>query len=128
MDYEFRRNTLDDSFHAELSMGHEALGRWLVDELGTDSAAISKLLSAVEDVSQSEQDWNMPGKEFHLTVNREEALIQANSVLNSVDSEPENDSGEDLREYDDESISLCGLEDFVKLVTAWQDFIKRYGR
>lgn len=38
MDYEFKKNTLDGSYHAVFSMGHEALGRWLIEEIGKDFA------------------------------------------------------------------------------------------
>ena len=131
MDYEFRRNTLDGSFHAELSMGHEALGRWLVDEVGTDLEEIAEVLAASARLSSSGGEWQRMGKEFHLTLSREEALVQANSVvareLSSDESPQDNEQGDDLRDYDEESVSLCGLEDFNQVLSAWHDFIKRYG-
>ncbi|WP_283129993.1 YacL family protein [Enterovibrio norvegicus] len=125
MDYEFRRNTLDDSFHAELSMGHEALGRWLVDELGTDHAEIDNVLRNLQDVMQQGGEWNRPGKVFHLQLTQEEALVQANALLEGRDEEmPE----QDFHAYEEESVSLCGPEDLMVLLEAWQDFIRRYGR
>ncbi|MEZ8027332.1 hypothetical protein A1OW_03540 [Enterovibrio norvegicus] len=125
MDYEFRRNTLDDSFHAELSMGHEALGRWLVDELGTDHAEIDNVLRNLQDVMQQGGEWNRPGKVFHLQLTQEEALVQANALLEGTDEEmPE----QDFHAYEEESVSLCGPEDLMVLLEAWQDFIRRYGR
>ncbi|RXJ72463.1 hypothetical protein CS022_15470 [Veronia nyctiphanis] len=131
MDYEFRRNTLDGSFHAELSMGHEALGRWLVDEVSTNLEEISEVLSASQHISVSGGEWQRAGKELHLTLSREEALVQTNAVVErELSSEISNDSheqGDDLRDYDEESVSLCGLEDFNQVLNAWQDFIKRYG-
>ncbi|MEZ8148581.1 YacL family protein [Enterovibrio norvegicus] len=125
MDYEFRRNTLDDSFHAELSMGHEALGCWLVDELGTDHAEIDNVLRNLQDVMQQGGEWNRPGKVFHLQLTQEEALVQANALLEGTDEEmPE----QDFHAYEEESVSLCGPEDLMVLLEAWQDFIRRYGR
>ncbi|PML77574.1 YacL family protein [Enterovibrio norvegicus] len=125
MDYEFRRNTLDDSFHAELSMGHEALGRWLVDELGTDHAEIENVLKNLQDVIQQGGEWNRSGKVFHLQLTQEEALVQANALLEGTDEEmPE----QDFHAYEEESVSLCGPEDLMTLLEAWQDFIRRYGR
>ncbi|MCC4799602.1 hypothetical protein BCT30_23180 [Enterovibrio norvegicus] len=125
MDYEFRRNTLDDSFHAELSMGHEALGRWLVDELGTDHSEIDNVLRNLQDVMQQGGEWNRPGKVFHLQLTQEEALVQANALLEGTDEEmPE----QDFHAYEEESVSLCGPEDLMVLLEAWQDFIRRYGR
>ncbi len=125
MDYEFRRNTLDDSFHAELSMGHEALGRWLVDELGTAYAEIDNVLTNLQDVMQQGGEWNRPGKVFHLQLTPEEALVQANALLEGTDEDmPE----QDFHAYEEESVSLCGPEDLMTLLEAWQDFIRRYGR
>ncbi|MBE1276190.1 YacL family protein [Enterovibrio baiacu] len=125
MDYEFRRNTLDDSFHAELSMGHEALGRWLVDELGTAHAEIDNVLTNLQDVMQQGGEWNRPGKVFHLQLTQEEALVQANALLEGTDEDmPE----QDFHAYEEESVSLCGPEDLMTLLEAWQDFIRRYGR
>ncbi|NGN98162.1 hypothetical protein G5S52_11030 [Grimontia sp. S25] len=125
MDYEFRRNTLDDSFHAELSMGHEALGRWLVDELGTDHDAIDEVLENLKRVMEQGGEWTRSGKVFHLQLTQEEALVQANIVLE--DSEEEMPDV-DLHTYEEESVSLCGPEDLLLVLEAWQDFIRRYGR
>ncbi|MDD1791964.1 YacL family protein [Enterovibrio makurazakiensis] len=125
MDYEFRRNTLDDSFHAELPMGHEALGRWLIDELGTDHAEIDNVLNHLQAVMAQGGEWNRAGKVFHLQLTQEEALVQANVLIEGYDEEmPEND----LHTYEEESMSLCGPEDLAVLLEAWQDFIRRYGR
>ncbi|WP_325891609.1 YacL family protein [Grimontia sp. NTOU-MAR1] len=125
MDYEFRRNTLDDSFHAELSMGHEALGRWLVDELGTDHDAIDEVLENLKLMMEQGGEWTRSGKVFHLQLTQEEALVQANIVLE--DSE-EDMPDVDLHTYEEESVSLCGPEDLLLVLEAWQDFIRRYGR
>ncbi|AMG30213.1 hypothetical protein AL542_07320 [Grimontia hollisae] len=125
MDYEFRRNTLDDSFHAELSMGHEALGRWLMDELGTDHDAIDEVLENLNRVMQQGGEWLRPGKVFHLQLTQEEALVQANSVMEGGEEEMPD---VDLHAYEEESVSLCGPEDLLSVLEAWQDFIRRYGR
>ncbi|MBV7297886.1 YacL family protein [Enterovibrio paralichthyis] len=125
MDYEFRRNTLDDSFHAELSMGHEALGRWLVDELGTDHAAIDEVVENLNLVMAQGGEWTRAGKVFHLQLTQDEALIQANVLLEGDDEEMPD---VDLHTYEEESVSLCGPEDLLLVLEAWQDFIRRYGR
>ncbi|CZF83588.1 hypothetical protein GCE9029_03884 [Grimontia celer] len=125
MDYEFRRNTLDDSFHAELSMGHEALGRWLVDELGTDHDAIDEVLENLKLVMEQGGEWTRSGKVFLLQLTQEEALVQANIVLEGSDEEMPD---VDLHAYEEESVSLCGPEDLLLVLEAWQDFIRRYGR
>ena len=35
MDYEFRRDPFG-GYRARFSMGHEAIGQWLIDEVGKD--------------------------------------------------------------------------------------------
>lgn len=125
MDYEFRRNTLDDTFHAELSMGHEALGRWLVDELGTDHQAIDDVLEHLNRVMEQGGEWVRPGKVFLLQLTQDEALIQANVLFEGDDDEMPD---VDLHTYEEESVSLCGPEDLLLVLEAWQDFIRRYGK
>ncbi|USH02853.1 YacL family protein [Grimontia kaedaensis] len=125
MDYEFRRNTLDDSFHAELSMGHEALGRWLVDELGANHDAIGEVLENLKRVMEQGGEWTRSGKVFLLQLTQDEALVQANIVLEGGEEEMP-DVG--LHAYEEESVSLCGPEDLLLVLEAWQDFIRRYGR
>ncbi|MEZ8142566.1 hypothetical protein A1OO_01775 [Enterovibrio norvegicus FF-33] len=125
MDYEFRRNTLDDSFHVTLSMGHEALGRWLIDELATDHAEIDRVLENLNRVINHGGEWDRPGKVFLLQLTQEEAVVQANAMLENHDEEmPEHD----FHTYEEESVSVCGPEDLLLVLEAWQDFIRRYGR
>ncbi len=124
MDHEFRRNTLDDSFHAEFSMGHEALGRWLVDELGTNAEAIGEVIEKLNMIMAQGGEWQRPGAEFHLHLTQEEALIKANGLFDEEQDMPE----QDFHPYEEESISLCGLEDLLEVLLAWEDFLRRYGR
>ena len=125
MDYEFRCNTLEGRFHAEFSMEHEAIGRWLLDELGTLDEDIAALLENLNRVMKEGGEWGRAGKVFHLQINQEEALIQANALFE--------ETGDllletDFHVYDEEHYSLCGLEDFLQVIEAWQDFLCRYGR
>ncbi len=125
MDYEFRCNTLEGRFHAEFSMGHEAIGRWLLDELGTLDADIAFLLEKVNRVMKEGGEWGRTGKVFHLQINQEEALIKANVLFEETDHLL---IESDFHVYDEENHSLCGLEDFLLVIEAWQDFLCRYGR
>ncbi|EEY73513.1 hypothetical protein VHA_000761 [Grimontia hollisae CIP 101886] len=106
-------------------MGHEALGRWLMDELGTDHDAIDEVLENLNRVMQQGGEWLRPGKVFHLQLTQEEALVQANSVMEGGEEEMPD---VDLHAYEEESVSLCGPEDLLSVLEAWQDFIRRYGR
>lgn len=125
MDYDFRRNTFDDTFQAEFSMGHEALGRWLSDEIETDHQAIDEVIEQIELRMAQGGEWQRQGKVFHLSLTSNEALIKANSLFDESEQEmPDHD----LHLYAEESISLCGLDDLLNVLHAWQDFIRRYGR
>ena len=125
MDYEFRRNTFDDTFYAEFSMGHEALGRWLIDEIGTDEKALNCLIAQTQQIIENRGEVLLTGRAYHLSLTQEEALIQANTVFDDADLETEE---QDLHLYEEESVALCGIDDFLDVLLAWRDFIRRYGR
>lgn len=125
MDYEFRRNTFDNTFHAQFSMGHEAIGRWLLDELGTSHQIIDDVVLNLKQVIEKGGEWRREGRVFHFQVTQEAALIQANVLSEDIEEEmPE----KDFHVYDEESHSLCGPEDLLFALEAWQDFLVRYGR
>ncbi len=122
MDYEFKKNTLDGSYHAMFSMGHEVLGRWLVEEIGKDTDKISLILEQLLALKSSTQEWRLSGKELTLSLQDNEALVQANCLF----SHEEEDFEEDFHFYDEESMSLCGFEDLALVLDAWQSFIERF--
>ena len=117
MDYELRRD-LYGRHQAELSMGHEALGLWLTEEVGTDQRLIRSLLEKVEQL-QNRECWehHQPGREFMLTMTTEGVEVRA-ALLDDHGEEV----AEDLSHYDQESESSCGLDDFCQLLEAWQAF------
>ncbi len=117
MDYEFRRN-LYGRYQAEFSMGHEALGLWLSEELGTDPLLISSLLKKVEQL-QNQQCWQhqQPGREFTLTMNQDGIEVRAALLDDLADEAPD-----ELNHYDQESQACCGLDDFRQLLESWREF------
>jgi len=119
MDYEFRRN-LYGGYQAEFSMGHEALGLWLTEELATDQAMINILLNKIEKL-QTQQCWDyqQSGREFMLTMNQEGIEVRAALLDDMADEAPD-----DLAHYDQESQACCGLDDFRQLLESWAEFIK----
>ncbi|NRA69541.1 MAG: YacL family protein [Gammaproteobacteria bacterium] len=120
MEFEFKTDYLNDSFRAEFSMGHEAVGHWLVAELGTDIADIKALLIKLEQIkAQENTEQLIEGRDFSLTLTPNDVVIKAN-VLHLEAELPE---GEDLSNYDDESFSECGIEDFEAMLDSWMEFI-----
>jgi len=118
MDYEFRRN-LNGRYQAEFSMGHEALGLWLTEEVGTDQAMMARLLTKVGQL-QTQQRWEylQTGREFMLTMNQDGIEVRA-ALLDDMAGE----APDDLNHYDQESQAHCGLDDFRQLLEAWSEFI-----
>lgn len=120
MEFQFKKDTLNDSYRAEFSMEHEALGRWLMSELGTRPENIKVLLMKI-DALKSQQDVEelIVGRDFSLTLTDDDAIVMANSL--HIDGElPE---GEDLSHYDSESLSECGIEDFEAMLESWLEFV-----
>ena len=117
MDYELHRDIYSLP-QAELSMGHEALGLWLSEEVGTDQGLISTLLEKIEALQiQTCWEHHLPGREFMLTLNPDGVEVRA-ALLDDLADE----TADELSHYDQESESHCGLDDFRQLLAAWQDF------
>ena len=119
MDYDFRRD-LYGRYQARFSMGHEALGQWLTEELGTDNNQIDSLLDKIEQL-QNRQCWQhqLAGKAFTLSMNRDGIEVGANLLDDMTDEAPE-----ELSFYDQESQTCCGLDDFRQLLMAWKSFVQ----
>jgi len=117
MDYELRRD-IYGRFKAEFSMGHEALGLWLSDELATDQKQLALLLDKI-DALEKQQCWEyrLPGREFSLTMTREGVEVRAALLDDLADEAPD-----ELNHYDEESQASCGLVDFRQLLVSWCAF------
>ena len=50
MDYEFRRDPFS-GYRARFSMGHEAIGQWLIDEVGKDEEKLDELFAIIDQLS-----------------------------------------------------------------------------
>ncbi|KJG36929.1 hypothetical protein UA32_14400 [Photobacterium angustum] len=122
MDYEFKKNTLDGTYHAIFSMGHEVLGRWIIEEVGKDTEKLELIMDQLSAMKNSSQEWRLVGEELTLLLQDNEALVQANCLF----SEEEEDFEEDFHFYDEESLSICGFEDLEQVLEGWRTFIARF--
>lgn len=120
MDHEFVRD-IEGRFIARLSMGHEAFGSWLTDELGTDVARCDELLAIIKHIPQSDDGYECKGDVFRLYLDQEAATVSALELQFETSSEQSQELG--LSYYDDELFAACGLDDFEQLLTAWRTFI-----
>lgn len=119
MDYDFSFDEYDKPV-AEFSMGHEAIGTWFTDELGTNQQRIEELIEITDQlISRRIEQRLIEGTEYQLRLNQEDAQVRALSLDVDIDEElPENTNF-----YDEESFAECGLEDFQQAVQSWQEFI-----
>lgn len=119
MEYTFGRDDIGRYF-AEFSMGHEAIGRWLCEELGQDQKQLQQLLDTIGQLQQRQlMEYRLDGSEFSLELDREEVRVRAHSLDDTTD-----DTGlEDLDFYNDELEAGCGLDDFRDVLQAWRELI-----
>jgi uncharacterized protein YacL (UPF0231 family) len=117
MDYEFRRD-MYGRYKAEFSMGHEALGLWLTEELAGNSGLIQNLIEKIVQL-QTQKAWDhvQQGHEFTLSMNRDGIEVRSSQLDDMGDVAPE-----ELNHYDQESEACCGLDDFKRLLEEWQRF------
>ncbi|WP_434341322.1 YacL family protein [Motilimonas cestriensis] len=120
MEFEFKRDMLHNTIKSHFSMGHEALGVWLEQEINMDLACIFRLLNQIQLLqTQGVEQFELLGAEFSLFLNQEEAKVVANILLSDNDELPD-----DMSFYDEESLALCGLEDFEQVLISYQRFIQ----
>jgi uncharacterized protein YacL (UPF0231 family) len=118
MDYEFRRD-LSGQVIAHFSMGHEAIGYWLNEEIKGKLSLIEEIESAAKSIADSENEWSLAGHEYTLSIDGQEVMIRANQLDFSQD-----ELDEDMHYYDDESLSFCGITDFLLMLERYRRFIQ----
>ena len=121
MEYQFTKNSLTGGYHIRCSMGHEIVGRWLLDEVGTDRQKLAELFGYIAELKQgSILEANQEGQEISVSLTRDDVIVQENVLAHDqpMDEHCEFDF------YDSESTACCGLEDFEELLNSWQSFIR----
>lgn len=116
MDYEFQRDLMG-RFEAHFSMGHEALGNWLTQEISDDKQLAQSILQIIRN-NQGFWQYKQSGKEYDLLLTHEEAEVRAHALEMEDEDIPE-----ELEVFDAGSIAHCGLDDFIELLEAWTEFI-----
>ncbi|MBY5922418.1 YacL family protein [Ferrimonas balearica] len=118
MEYEFRRE-LGGQPLVLMSMGHEALGRYLTEEC-QEAEALMRLRNALAQIRHGQcREWVLNGAEQSLLITVDAVQVRDHALgqMNGVDMDP------DLDYYDAESEAVCGLEDFELLLDSWQAFL-----
>ena len=120
MEYQFIKNSLTGDYHIRCSMGHEIVGRWLLDEIGTDRQKLAQLFKFINELKLGTvQEANLEGQEIRVSLTRDDVIVQENVLLH----EQEMDEHSEFDFYDSESTACCGLEDFEELLNSWVEFI-----
>lgn len=118
MEYEFLRD-VTGLVKVRMSMGHEAIGHWFNDEANENPALLDEVEAAVAEVKGSIRQWQHTGREYTLLLDEEEVMVRANQ-LNIEGDEME----EGMSYYDEESLSFCGVEDFLAVIAAYRAFLQ----
>ncbi|WKE66122.1 YacL family protein [Gallaecimonas kandeliae] len=113
MEYQFRLDPFTGRHQIRMEYGFEALGRFIEDELGRDGTKLKALISQLQGGS-----CHFEGREWGLHSEEGELLVQHHSLgLDAGEWDPDLD-------LDDSSLEArCGLEDGLKLLAAWLDFV-----
>ncbi|ANE74800.1 MULTISPECIES: protein YacL [Dickeya] len=119
MDYEFLRDVTGQVV-VRMSMGHEAVGHWLNEEVKGQQAVLDEVEAAVRELAGSERQWERAGHEYTLLLDSEEVMVRANQLAFETD-----ELEEGMSYYDEESLSLCGLEDFLELLEKYRAFVDK---
>lgn len=120
MDYEFRKDLFLGEYHADFSMEHQIVGRWLESEIGTDRTKIDHALSMLKKAQDAPfRTLNLLGREVSIIIHDGEVTIQEN-VLGMADVD---ELEENFSIYESESSSQCGLEDFNAMLVQWAEFV-----
>ena len=126
MEYDFSLNE-QQQLQAQFSSGHEAIGLWLQEEVGSHLAVIDALLEVMAQLEARElTHYSHKGRVFHLVLDRDQVNVEAYAL--EVDTYPSDDElDEPVREntnfYDDELRAECGFNDFKGVLVAWREFL-----
>ena len=127
MEYDFiyDRNTLQ--FSIRLAAEHEVLGRFLLDEFGQQAEAYTPLLQQLNAL-KPRQSMQYQGKEFLLEVENGEVTLSHNTLFytgtEQLPQRQQDKLADDDLQLDEQGMSTqCGLEDLLKLLREWQQFL-----
>lgn len=119
MNYQFVRD-VSGSPLAQFEMGSELFSLWFSEELSDDNEKIILLFDVIQQLqNKSLKEYVFEGNDITLSLDPYE--VEVRSKILDVDAPAELPEGTEL--YDQESISGCGLEDFLLVLSSWNDFV-----
>ncbi|CAM3719749.1 YacL family protein [Parendozoicomonas haliclonae] len=126
MEYEFRRDFAGD-LQTNFSMNHEAIGAWLLEEVGRRSSVMSDIFRAIEQIRAGERrEYRLNGDEYNLRLDSQEAEVCDARIDFEADELMSEEALADAFDfYDEESRASCGLDDFEEMLREWERFVTR---
>ena len=122
MEYEFIHDATTGEAKAHFSIEHEVIGPWIEVELGHDSAKLTQLLTAIDNVEKGHQnEVVITGHEYSVAIGQQDVEIQTNASLNGAEPLSEMLTTDHIH-YDQNESAACGLDDFRKLLLSWSKF------
>ncbi|MEN4768716.1 protein YacL [Duffyella gerundensis] len=118
MEYEFLRD-ITGKVKVRMTMDHEAVGHWFNEEVDENLTLLDEVEAAAQEVKGSVRQWQRIGKEYTLWMDEEEVMIRANQLALEDDGMEEG-----MNYYDEESLSFCGVEDFLAVIAAYRAFLQ----
>lgn len=118
MEYEFLRD-ITGKVKVRMTMDHEAVGHWFNEEVDENLTLLDEVEAAAKEVKGSVRQWQRIGKEYTLWMDEEEVMIRANQLALEDDGMEEG-----MNYYDEESLSFCGVEDFLAVIAAYRAFLQ----
>ncbi len=122
MEYEFIHDAITGSAKAQFSLEHEVVGPWIEVELGHDSAKLTQLLTAIDNVEKGHQsEVVITGHEYSVAISQNDVEIQTNASLNGAEPLSEMLTTDHIH-YDQNESAACGIDDFRELLISWSRF------
>jgi len=122
MEYEFIHDAITGDAKARFSLEHEVVGPWIEVELGHDSAKLTQLLTAIDNVEKGQQsEVVITGHEYSVAISRNDVEIQTNASLNGAEPLSEMLTTDHIH-YDQNESAACGIDDFRTLLLSWSKF------
>ncbi|MCV6590691.1 MAG: YacL family protein [Marinobacterium sp.] len=122
MEYEFSQDIIGRPV-ARFSMGHEAFGLWLEDELSSSVLVLSLLekFDGLRGMPFQALSWD--GREYSLQLEGDEVSVLANVLMMEL-SGWDND---EMALSDEGQRAACGQEDFEAMLQQWLQFLRTIG-
>lgn len=109
-------------YQLQLPMEQHAIQRFLLDEFVRKAVAYQSLLDDLKQLGPY-SEYQFSGREYHLKVERQEVFVSHYSVGQLDERDAELDP--ELTTDDANLSAECGLEDFIHLLTQWQQFLPK---